>query len=168
MLRCLFMSCAFPVAAAALVPVGLAAQRRVTPAERPKTPMQVSLQVGADPFSSSAPGTCEHADLASIYNVRAELWRVESTDGNRSLSMTLWRPKDGSADMVTLAYSSGSTSQQVSTIRGAAGTSGSAKVAFEAAGKGGTFKIDAKAGNGTPISGTVKCEAFTPAMAEGG
>jgi hypothetical protein len=55
----------------------------------------------------------------------------------------------------------------VSTVRGGQVT-GSGKVTFEPSGKGGTFRVDATAADGTSISGTIRCDAFTPHVAEGG
>ena len=51
-------------------------------------------------------------------------------------------------------------------MRGAA-ISGS-KVTLAPSGKGGVFTIEAKAADGTAITGTIKCDAFAPHTAEGG
>jgi hypothetical protein len=66
-----------------------------------------------------------------------------------------------------LSVTNGNVSQQVSTVRGGAAT-GSGKVTLERAGNGGTFSVDARTTSGTAISGTIKCDAFAPHMAEGG
>jgi len=102
-----------------------------------------------------------------IMNTVAELWSVQQNGEGRSLSLTLWKPKDGSGDMVTLSVTSGNVAHQVNTVRGAT-TSGSGKVTLEKAGNGGTFTVDAKSSTGTSISGAIKCDAFAPHMAEGG
>jgi hypothetical protein len=69
--------------------------------------------------------------------------------------------------MMSLSISSGRNSHSVSTIRGAA-TAGSGKVTLAPAGKGGVFTVDAKGKDGTAITGTIKCDAFAPHIAEGG
>jgi hypothetical protein len=98
----------------------------------------------------------------------AEMWMVQQSADGRSLSLTLWKPKDGSGDMVTLSVTNGNLSQQINTVRGGAATTGSGKVTLARAGNGGTFSVDAKSSSGAAISGTIKCDAFAPHMAEGG
>jgi hypothetical protein len=105
--------------------------------------------------------------VASIFKTVAEMWSVQQNVDGRSLALTLWKPKDGSGDMVTLSVTSGNLSHQVNTVRGGT-TTGSGKVTLERSGKGGTFSVDAKTSGGTQISGTVKCDAFAPHTAEGG
>ena len=39
---------------------------------------------------------------------------------------------------------------------------------FERSGKGGTFTVAAKGKAGEPVTGRLKCDAFTAAIAEGG
>jgi hypothetical protein len=70
--------------------------------------------------------------------------------------------------MVNLSIDSGNASHQVSTVRGGGPVQGTAKVAFEKSGAGGTFVLDARAKDGTAMTGTVKCDAFAPHVAEGG
>jgi hypothetical protein len=67
--------------------------------------------------------------------------------------------------MFTLSVN-GKTTVSVTTVRSQ--VSGSGKVTLAPAGKGGTFTIDAKAKTGESITGSIKCDAFTPAIAEGG
>jgi hypothetical protein len=105
--------------------------------------------------------------MASIYQVVSELWSVQQSDGDHSLTLSLWRPKDGSGDMMSLSVGSGRTSNQVSTVRGAA-QAGSGKVTLAPSGKGGVFTVDAKAADGKAITGTITCDAFAPHIAEGG
>jgi hypothetical protein len=70
--------------------------------------------------------------------------------------------------MVTLSVSTGNSSRQISTVRGGGATSGSGKVTLEKSGSGGAFTIDAKTSDGASITGTIKCDAFAPHVAEGG
>ena len=143
------------------------AQRRAPGKAQPTQAIQVSLKVGGATYQSSQPGKCTHAPVASIYKSMAEMWTVQQAGGGQSLSLTLWKPKDGSGDMVTLAVTSGNVSHHVNTVRG--GTmAGSGKVTLEKSGNGGSFNVDAKSGTGAAISGTIKCDAFAPHMAEGG
>jgi hypothetical protein len=145
----------------------LDAQRRAPGQAQANQAIQVALKVGGTTYQSSQAGKCTHAPVASIYKTVAELWSVQQNGDGHSLSLTLWKPKDGSGDMVTLSVTSGSLSHQVSTVRGGT-TTGSGKVTLEKTGNGGTFSVDAKSSSGTSIGGTIKCDAFAPHMAEGG
>jgi hypothetical protein len=72
--------------------------------------------------------------------------------------------------MMSLGVSSGSKSHNVNTVKVGThtDTQGTGTVKFEPAAQGGTFTIDATAADGAKITGTVKCESFTAATAEGG
>lgn len=162
----------FPLAVAAvLVLTSLASariQRRPAGQQKPTVAIETSLQAGGERIASSASGRCEHAPMASLYDVISEMWRVEQTDdAGKGVTLTLWAPKDGSARMFTLSVSGGGTSHSVQISRKQP-SQGSGTVTLEPSAKGGTFKIDAKTAKGTAITGTIKCSAFTPAIAEGG
>ena len=129
--------------------------------------MQVSLKIGEQRYDSSTAGKCTHAAVASIYQAVSELWSAQQSEGGRSLNLSLWRPKDGSGDMVSLSISSGRSSHRVSTVRGAA-LAGSGRVTLQQSGKGGVFTVDAKTPEGAAITGTIKCDVFAPHVAEGG
>ena len=142
-------------------------QRRAPGQERAKQAIQASLKVGTQTYESSEPGSCTHAPKASIYDVMAELWTVNQLAGERSLTLTFWKPANGSGEMFNLSVSDSKGSNDVNTVRG--GTiSGSGKVTFEKSGQGGAFTIDAKTKAGTAITGKITCAAFGPHIAEGG
>lgn len=147
---------------------GMDAQRRVPGQAQPSQGIQVSLSVAGQMYQSGEPGRCTHAPTAAIYNTPSELWSVQQSSQGRSLALTLWKPKDGSAEMVTLSISVGGSSHDVNTVRGGGATSGLGKVALEKSGAGGTFTVDAKTKSGAAITGTIKCDAFAPHIAEGG
>jgi hypothetical protein len=94
------------------------------------------------------------------------MWTVRHREDGRSLQLTLWKPADGSPAMFNLSVK-GPQNTTVSTVRGGQ-VSGSGTVTLAKAGKGGTFTVDARDKAGAPITGTIKCEAFTAAIAEGG
>jgi hypothetical protein len=136
------------------------------PVEQQGTAIQASLNAAGERYQSSAPGKCTHAPTASIYGVVSELWTVQQSDNGKSLTLSLWQPKDGTRSMVSLTIAAGK-SYRVSTVKGGE-TIGSAKVSMEPSGKGGTFTVYAKSADGADIMGTIKCEAFAPHIAEGG
>ncbi len=158
--------------AVALMMTSAASAQRRTP---PATPSEagavaITLQVAGQPYRFEGKAACQHAPVASIYNVMAEMWRVEQSDGQRSMMLTLWRPKSTSGDMFSLSVATGAKSYLVNTVRlsGENAVQGSGKVTLTAAGAGGTFTINATAANGVPITGKIQCSAFTQATAEGG
>ena len=143
-----------------------AAQRRAGEPDA-KQGIHASLKVGGQTYQSTEPGKCTHAPVASIYQTMAELWTVQQSQDGRSLTLSFWKPKDGSADMVTLSVWSGKASHQVNTVKGAT-AAGSGTVTLEKAGNGGTFTVDAKSKDGAAITGTIRCEVFGRHTAEGG
>jgi hypothetical protein len=129
-------------------------------------PAQLSLKIAGDPYEAKGQASCTHAAKASIYDIPAEMWTVRHEQNGRLFHLTLWKPADGSASMFTLS-ATGRKSLSINTVRKAQ-VSGSGSVTLAPSGKGGKFTIDAKGKGGEVVSGTVACEAFTPAIAEGG
>ena len=146
----------------------LDAQRRVPGQAQSKQAITASLKVGGQPYESREPGRCTHAPTASIYSIVSEMWSLQQSTDGRSLTLTLWKPKDGSGEMMTLAVSTGTASHQITTVRGGSSASGSGKVTLAKSAAGGVFTVDAKTGDGAAISGTITCDAFAPHIAEGG
>ena len=135
-------------------------------AKRPTVPVEVSLKVGSATYNAKSAGECTHAPRAGIYDIASQQWTARHEEDGRSVQLTFWKPANGTAEMFSLSVS-GKPNVSVSTVRGGQ-TSGSGTVKFQPSGKGGTFTVDAKGKAGEPVVGTFKCEAFTPAMAEGG
>lgn len=154
---------------AAIIGVGVEAdaQRRAPGQAAAKQAIHVALKAGGQAFESSEPGRCTHAPTASIYQIVSELWSVQQSADSRSLSLTVWKPKDGSGEMINLSLRSGNTSHDVNTVRGGSPT-GSGTVTLQKAGEGGTFTVNAKTKAGVAITGTIKCDVFAPHIAEGG
>ena len=148
--------------------VGVDAQRRVPGQPAAKQEIHVALKAGGQAYESSEPGSCTYAPTAAIYQIVSELWSVQQSSDSRSLSLTFWRPKDGSGEMVNLSLRSGSASHDVNTVRGGGSTTGSGTVTLAKAGAGGTFTVNAKTKAGVAITGTIKCGTFAPHIAEGG
>jgi hypothetical protein len=149
-----------------------AEQRRVTGADARKTTVGVtaSLKAAGESYDLSGPARCTHAPMAAIYGIVSEQWTVEQSEGTRSLNLTLWKPKNGSGEMFTFSVSPGRRAHSVNTVKAgnAPAPSGSGTVKLAPAGSGGTFTIDAKTADGAAITGTVKCDEFLAAVAEGG
>ena len=130
----------------------------------------IALQAGTDSYRFTGQGTCTQEPKGWIYETAAHLRSIEQSEGQRHIRLTLWSPANKSANMFSLYLSVGGKSYQTTTITGkdAGPTKGSGTVAFASAGSGGTFTVNATAANGTKITGTIKCDAFRTAVAEGG
>ncbi len=148
----------------------VSAQRRTTPAGPAEVGVTVRLQIAGHSYQFEGKAVCQHAPVASIYNVRAEMWRVQQSEGQRSIALTLWHPKSTSGDMFSLSVNTGAKSYVVNTVRTGAESAaqGSGNVTLTKSGAGGMFTINATAANGAAITGTIQCSAFTDAVAEGG
>ena len=159
------------VVAILLVAVGLVdAQRRAPGAPAEKTvPLTMALKAGGKVYNFNGEGKCTYARMASVYAMRAEKWTAERAGEAPSATMTVWHPAIGQ-DMVTLSFTIGETRYSLNTVKvGAKGTpEGSGTVTIAREGAGGSFTISGTAGDGTAISGTVKCGAFSRPTEEGG
>lgn len=128
-----------------------------------QVPIEVSLKIGGQAFIAKGLGSCTHAPKASIYNVPAQLWSVNQRGDGGLVQLTLWKPADGSANMFSLSVKN----TRISTVKGGQIT-GEGTVTLAPSGKGGTLTVDAKTRTGEAIAGTIRCEAFTPHIADGG
>jgi len=148
-----------------------AAQRRHVPTGQDdmKVDVSIALQVAAQPYRFDGKAVCQHAATASIYDVVAEMWTVQQSEGQRSITLTVWRPKNSPGNLFSLSVTNGGKSYVVNTVKvgGAGIVQGSGKVTLTTSGAGGTFTVDARA-DGAAITGTIKCSAFTAAIAEAG
>ncbi len=156
-------------------PSSEAAAQRLTPqsrADRDAAPtLTISGKVGGKNHQASGPGTCSHAPDASIRGVSASLWMVQFSAGDgagvKQLNLTLWRPKDGGPDQVSLVFDTKSGSHRVET-GSTAENQGEATVVVLPNGPGGRFEISGKDGDGKPMQVTIDCPTFAGIEAEGG
>jgi hypothetical protein len=130
----------------------------------------ITLQVAGQPFRFQGKAKCEYVPVASIENVVAEKWTASLIEPNRSMGLTLWRPKNRSGDMFSLHVLLPAKGYIIDTVRrgGEGSVAGSGKVTLKTSGAGGTFTIHATARDGAVITGTIQCSAFTDEMPEGG
>ena len=147
----------------------LDAQRRAPESAPATVAMTMALKAGEKIYNFSGQGQCVYAPVASIYGMRAERWTAARTGAAPNASLVVWHPATGQ-DMLAVAFTIGDTRYAMNTVKvGDKGTTeGAGAVTIKREGTGATFTLEGTASNGTPISGTVKCAAFTPASAEGG
>jgi hypothetical protein len=130
----------------------------------------VGGKIGNKKYQSSGNGTCRHTPDASIGGVSASVWRVQlegsDADGLERLDLKLRRPKDGSAEQLTLALQTRkSGSYRIET--GGEENEGEGTVVILPNGPGARFEINGKDARGKRIQITIDCPAFTPAEEEG-
>jgi hypothetical protein len=143
-----------------------AAQKEVDPGN-----LNISATVGGKAYQSEGVGTCKHEPDAAIYNVPAALWMVEqdgSADASiKSLRLTVWRPKDGSPEQISLNLTTRSGSHRID-VGGRGDQVGSAKMSLAKSGAGGRFELKGRDQAGSSIDLLISCPAFAGIEAEGG
>jgi hypothetical protein len=148
-----------------------AAAQRLTPDVPARSAaISVDANVAGKSSEGSGGGTCGHADEASIHDISASLWTVEYSGHSgplKQLSLTLWRPKDGSPDQLSLSLETNSGSHRIQT-GGTDGNIGEASVTILPSGPGGRLEIKGKEGGGKPIQITIECPLFADVEAAGG
>jgi hypothetical protein len=157
------------------VPATEAAAQRLTQPANPGATAMANLTItgkaGGKQLQASGSGSCRHAPDASIHGVSASLWMVQyggSGDGPvEQLNLTLWRPKDGSPDQLSLVLAAKSGEHRIEA--GAKGESkGQGAVTILPNGPGGRLELTGKDAAGKPIQITIDCPAFAGVEAEGG
>jgi hypothetical protein len=153
-----------------------AAAQRKTPQHQPPNDsvggqFGVTARLGSKTYSSTLPGSCKHEPSGSIYDVPAALWLVEGSGSERSeikqLNLTLWRPKDGSADQISLFIDAGSGAHRIE-LSPRRKPSGSATVRLQPQGPGGRFELSGKDSSGVRVNLTISCPTFEAVEAAGG
>jgi hypothetical protein len=150
-----------------------AAQRLTRPAgpgASAQADLNITGKIGGKNLQASGSGACRHAPDASIRGVSASLWMVQyggsAESSVKQLNLTLWRPKDGSPDQLSLALESKSGEHRIET--GSGESKGEGSVTILPNGPGGRLELKGKAADGKPIQITIDCPAFAGVQAEGG
>jgi hypothetical protein len=150
------------------------AQRR-NPADQVATTEEANLTVegtiAGQSYKASGSGECKHAPEASIYGVPAALWMVQYAGPEaaalKQLNLTLWQPKNGAPDQVSLSVETKSGSHRIN-VGGAGTKTGKGSVTIQPSGPGGKVEVKGEDGSGKAIKMTIHCPAFAGVEAEGG
>jgi hypothetical protein len=133
--------------------------------------VSVIARLGTKSYTSNIAGTCKHEPSASIYDTPAALYLVEAAgdDGSeiKQLNLTLWRPKNGSPDQISLSLGAGGNTYKID-VNPRTPAAGSATAELRKEGAGGTLELKGNDAKGTPLSLTVSCPTFAGVVAEGG
>jgi hypothetical protein len=131
----------------------------------------VGGKVGGKKIQGSGSGTCSHAADASIGGVSASLWTVQygnTADGAglKQLNLTLWRPKDGGPDQLSVLVETSGGSHRIQTGNPEE-SKGEGEVTILPSGPGGRLEISGKDAAGKPLQISIDCSAFAGVEAQG-
>jgi len=131
----------------------------------------VTARLGSKTYSSILPGSCKHEPSGSIYDVPAALWLIEGSGSERSdikqINLTLWRPKNGSADQISLFIKTGAGAHRIE-LSPRRKPSGSATVRLQPQGPGGSLELSGKDSSGVTVNLRISCPTFEAVEAAGG
>jgi hypothetical protein len=151
------------------------AQHQTLAPESQKPTVEASLTIGGTvagkPLQVSGSGSCRHAPDASIRGVSASMWMVEYRGSGdaavKQLNLTLWRPKDGSPDQLSLSLESKSGDHRIET-GGKGKHKGEGTVTILPSGPGGRLELLGKDQKGKPLQISIDCPSFGDVEAAGG
>ena len=156
------------VTAAVMCSVMASAQRRLPGSQEKKVGVAIDLKVNGTPYMFKGEASCDHLAKGSIYDIVGQRWSVRHDDNGRNINLSLWRPANGTGDMLQLNVYLGGKRYDVSTIKSPQGPSGAGSVKLAPEGTGGTFTVDATTASAAKITGTIKCDAFPASEAVAG
>lgn len=147
---------ALVVTVVAATVAGLSAHVPVQPPGSLRAGMQVSLNIGGQPFSIRGTGECTQSDSAAQ---GARVFSARRRDSQRDLEFTLWRGASAPDQFLFVLRVDG-REYRVQTARAAGTAAGSGQATLQMTGKGGVLNIYALTAAGVRVSGQVSCSAF--------
>jgi hypothetical protein len=131
----------------------------------PSADTHVSLvaKVGGRVIPAEGSGECYTSTESTIYDVPATQWNVSfngpKTSDLQNVNVTVWRPKAGGPDQVTLFLTIANETHRIATVTGGE-LIGRATASARPQGHGGTLFVEGVTKEGTPISLELSCSAF--------
>ena len=151
-----------------------AAQRRIPRSaggDSAGSHVTVVARIGSKPYRSEMAGSCRYEPSGAIYDVPAALWTVEASGAEGSpikqLNFTLWRPKNGSADQISLSLDAGAKPTRID-VNPRTKPIGAGKVRLTPGGSGGKIELLGKDAKGANVNLTISCPSFDAVEAAGG
>jgi hypothetical protein len=133
------------------------------------TAIEIAAVVGGRRLEARGLGECKHAAEAAIYDRPASLWTAQYDGGSGvvgHLNLAFWREAAGT-EAVNLALGSGEQVYRIATVQGGE-QHGKGRATLEGGAGAGTLVVSGTAEDGTALEVRVRCERFTPLVAEGG
>ena len=144
------------------------AQRRPSGTQEQKVGVAIDLKIGGAPYTFKGEAICDYLAMGSIYDIAAQRWSVRHDDNGRNVNLSLWRPANGTTDMLSLNVYLAGKRYDVSTIKSPQGPAGTGSAKLVRQGAGGTFTIDATTASAAKITGTITCDSFPASTAVAG
>jgi hypothetical protein len=132
-------------------------------------PLSIEATVDGRRYAAEGTGECRHAPDAYIYGEPSAMWLVQyrGADEVRSLSLTLWQPKSGADEQVSVTLGTEHASPSISTVRGGE-MSGTASAGVEMEGAGARLRVDGRDAAGDVLRIEVRCAHVGAVEAVGG
>jgi hypothetical protein len=129
-----------------------------------ETHVSLVAKVGGRVIPAEGNGECSTSSESTIYDVPTTQWHAMLDGGNGSelenVNVTVWRPKAGGPDQVTLFMTVGKRTHRIATVSGGE-QAGRATASARPEGKGGTLLVEGTTAEGTPITLELRCSAFS-------
>ncbi len=128
------------------------------------TTVNLVATVGGRPYPDHGAGECKTSAESTIYDVPATQWHGTFSGSEigtvRDVNVTVWQPKAGGPDQVTMWLTVGGKSHRISTVTGGEKI-GKAKASARRQGTGGTILVEGTTGEGTPVELEFICDEFS-------
>ncbi len=129
-----------------------------------ETHVSLVAKVGGRVIPAEGSGECYTSSESTIYDVPATQWHATfngpKTSDLQNVNVTVWRPKAGGPDQVTLFLTMQSKTHRIATVTGAE-LIGRAIASARIQGDGGTLLVEGTTREGTPVRLELSCSAFS-------
>jgi hypothetical protein len=148
---------------ALLLPPAAPVERGFTDAAA-ETTINIVARIGKLAIPVYGPGQCNTSSESTIYGVPATQWHgvFDGPDSSdlEHVNVTVWQPKAGGPDQVTLYLTVAGTTHRISTVKGGESL-GRATASARRQGTGGTLLVDGTSADGTAIHLEFICDEFS-------
>jgi hypothetical protein len=129
-----------------------------------ETHVSLVAKVGGRVIPAEGSGECYTSAESTIYDVPATQWHAtfhgSRTSELQNVNVTVWRPKAGGPDQVTLFLTLANDTHRIATVTGGE-LIGRATASARGEGDGGTLLVEGATKDGTPLRLELRCSAFS-------